>query len=118
LGLTDRDVYLHCDINKAYDQLLTAGIDEGYSTALLDARQDLLDLVKERAIRQEGRIEGTRRQLAIPVSLLPSALVLLAQVGRAAVGGYALPQAGPLGQLTVGGATHSDSLLHSLGASC
>lgn len=83
LGLIGRQSYLFCDITGAYDDLLALPAEEGFSKQVLEGRRELLDLVKEAIIFAEGKVQADRA-VNIPMSLLPSALVLLTQVGMVA----------------------------------
>jgi hypothetical protein len=80
LDLHGRESYLFCDITKAYDNLLSTPLAEGYSADVEAGRQELLDFVKEKALHYEGKVQSANRGIDLPVELLPSALAHLAQV--------------------------------------
>jgi len=80
LDLHGRESYLFCDITKAYDNLLSTPLAEGYSADVEAGRQELLDFVKEKALHHEGKVQSANKGIDLPVELLPSALAHLAQV--------------------------------------
>jgi hypothetical protein len=53
---------------------------EGYSPQVMDGRVEVLNLLKESALLQDGKVQD-HKGLDLPMRLLPSALALLAQVG-------------------------------------
>ena len=82
LGLTGKDSYHLCDIMDVYDDLRADAPAEGFSSEVLQGRLEVLELVKDRAVYQGGRVAlADKGGMVLPVQLLPSALVLLMQVG-------------------------------------
>lgn len=81
LDLHGKQSYLLCDITKAYDRLVSMDTLEGYSPQVMDGRVEVLNLLKESALLQDGKVQDDKG-LDLPMRLLPSALALLAQVGR------------------------------------
>jgi hypothetical protein len=82
LGLVGRDSYHLCDIMDVYDDLRADVPAEGFSGDVLEGRLEVLELVKDEAVYQGGRVAiADKGGMTIPVQLLPSALVLLMQVG-------------------------------------
>lgn len=82
LDLHGKQSYLLCDITKAFDRLVSMETLEGYSAQALDGRVEVLNMLKESALLQDGRVQQDKG-LDIPMRLLPSALALLAQVRQA-----------------------------------
>jgi hypothetical protein len=83
-----RDSYHLCDIMDVYDELRGDVPGEGFSEGVLAGRLEVLELVKDEAVYQGGRVAiADKGGMTIPVQLLPSALVLLMQVRREAGGG-------------------------------
>ncbi|GBF92621.1 hypothetical protein Rsub_05235 [Raphidocelis subcapitata] len=84
LGLVGRDSYHLCDIMDVYDDLRADAPGEGFSAAVLAGRLEVLELVKDEAVYQGGRVAiADKGGMTIPVQLLPGALVLLTQIGAA-----------------------------------
>lgn len=81
LDLHGKQSYLLCDITKAYDRLVSMDTLEGYSAQAMDGRVEVLNMLKESALLQDGKVQHDRG-LDLPMRLLPSALALLAQVGH------------------------------------
>lgn len=79
LDLHGKQSYLLCDITKAYDRLVSMEMLEGFSAEALEGRVEVLNVLKESALLQDGRVQPDRG-LDLPTRLMPSALALLAQV--------------------------------------
>jgi hypothetical protein len=56
-------------------------IEKGYSIEVLAGWKELLESFKEGAIEQEGKVDRDSEGVNIPIALLPSAVVHMAQVG-------------------------------------
>lgn len=66
-----------------YDDLRADAPTEGFSAEVLAGRLEVLEIVKDEAVYQGGRVSlADKGGMTIPVQLLPSALVLLMQVRR------------------------------------
>jgi hypothetical protein len=87
LGLHGRRTYTDSEVNSAYDDLITASMEEGYSEAVLTGRRDLLNAVREQVISLKGN-PNKEAAAVIPMAMLPSALVILVEVRQ---GTYDLP---------------------------
>jgi len=85
LDLHGKQSYLLCDITKAYDRLVSMETLEGYSAQALEGRVEVLSMLKESALLCDGRVQQDKG-LDLPMSLMPSALALLAQVRRPPLG--------------------------------
>jgi hypothetical protein len=82
LGLVGKDSYHLCDIMDVYHDLRADAPSEGFSADVLAGRVEVLELVKDAAVYQGGRVAiADKGGMTIPVQLLPGALVLLTQVG-------------------------------------
>jgi hypothetical protein len=77
-----KDSYHLCDIINVYEDLRADAPTEGFSDDVLRGRLEVLELVKDEAVYQGGRVAlADKGGTAVPLQLLPSALVLLVQVG-------------------------------------
>lgn len=81
LGLAGRESYLFCDITRAYNELMQSSEDEGYSQEVIEGRRLLLESIKDETIHREGLVQQ-EKAVMVPTQLLPSAVMLLAQVLR------------------------------------
>lgn len=81
LDLHGKQSYLLCDITKAFDRLVSLDTLEGYSAEAMDGRVEVLNMLKESALLQDGKVQQDKG-LDLPSRLVPSALALLAQVRR------------------------------------
>jgi hypothetical protein len=79
LDLHGKQSYLLCDITKAFDRLVSMDTLEGYSAESMDGRVEVLNMLKESALLQDGKVQQDKG-LDLPSRLVPSALALLAQV--------------------------------------
>lgn len=76
-----KDSYHLCDIMDVYDDLRADVPTEGFSEEVLDGRLQVLEMVKDQAVYQGGKVAlADKGGMTVPVQLLPSALVLLMQV--------------------------------------
>jgi hypothetical protein len=81
LDLHGKQSYLLCDITKAFDRLVSMDTLAGYSAEAMDGRVEVLNMLKESALLQDGKVQQDKG-LDLPARLVPSALALLAQVCR------------------------------------
>lgn len=81
LGLQGRRTYTDSEVNTAYDDLMRAPMEEGYSEAVLAGRRELLNAVREQVISLKGS-PNKEAAAVVPMALLPSALVILVEVCR------------------------------------
>jgi hypothetical protein len=81
LGLQGRRSYTDSEVSSAYDDLILAPMEEGYSEAVLAGRAELLNAAREQVIGLKGK-PNKDPTAVVPLAMLPSALVILVEVRR------------------------------------
>lgn len=77
---------MHSQVTSAYDRLSKERLEEGYTARAVAGRQQILEDVRDKLVRSNGKSTETSRRseglgLDVPMQLVPGTLALLVQVG-------------------------------------
>eukprot|EP00884_Botryococcus_braunii_P003125 jgi/Botrbrau1/12813/Bobra.20_1s0004.1 len=82
LGLKGREYYYDSQISSAYEDLLSATLESGYSERIQDGKEFLLQQALDELRQTKGRTALDSPGLCLEWVLFPSALALLQQAGE------------------------------------
>ena len=82
LGIKAGETLKDSDINSTYEMMLARPLEQGYSKATIEGRAELLEIARGDILSNKGRSKE-RKDITIPLDLLPGALAVLAEVWMA-----------------------------------